>query len=78
MHLIGQLTAEEACAVVTKAIQPHANELQGYDYIVIVRAKNDGLASMVSSLADNETIVTTMRRLLDHIRGGGRNLLHRH
>ncbi len=78
MHLVGQLPAEEACALVAKAIQPYAQELAGYDYIVVVRSKGDGKASMLSSLEENETIATTLRRLLDHIVGGGRNMLRRH
>ena len=32
-QLIGQLNAEEACAVVAKAVQSQQNELAGYDYM---------------------------------------------
>ena len=77
-HLIGQLSAEDACAVIANAILPKAPELSGYDYIVVVRAQSNGQASMLSSLAENETIITTLRRLLDHLVGGGRNMLARH
>jgi len=77
-QLIGQLNAEEACAVVATAVQGKHAELAGYDYIVVIRAKSDGRASMLSSLAENETIMTTPRRLFDHIAGGGRNVLRGH
>lgn len=73
--LVGRLNAEEACAVVTNAVREHHRELDGYDYIVIVRAKDDGRASMLSSLAENETVRSTLRFLLDHMAAGGRNLL---
>ncbi len=76
--LIGKLNAEEACAVVANALQTKQGELAGYDYIVIVRAKDDGRASVLSSLGDNETIQTTLRRLLEHLASGGRNTLRGH
>lgn len=77
-QLIGQLNAEEACAVVAKAVQSQQADLAGYDYIVVVRAKSDGRASCLSSLAEDETILTTLRRLVDHVAGGGRNVLRGH
>ncbi len=77
-HLIGQLSAEEACAVVAKAVQSQQQELAGYDYICIVRSKNDGQASCLSSIGEDETIRTTLRRLLEHMAVGGRNVLRGH